>query len=437
MASLLTMSALLAGCGGSEVVEETAAEEVATETKEEVATEAKEEIVISYPTYRCGTHVAAETEQALIDSFNEKYAGQYRVEVEELPGDTAYTDKMKVLASSNSLPDLTEAKDGVFELALANGQAVDLTPFLEADPEWAAEIGEAAIAANTIDGKVMSIASQNQLVSYFYNKEIFAEAGIEPATTWDEWMSNCEAIKAAGYYPLALMTGENSWTLQHIYMAAIATQSESGLSQASEYYPRDYNTSEFIAATEMIQTMLADYTTPDAIGLLYVGAMNNFSNGTTAILANGSWAIGDFQADPELYDKIGVANFPGNSCVESFNRGYIICTDDPDKQEAAVAFLKHKTGVEAQLAYLVEVGDGPLTDLVQLTDEQAAANPLLDEYMKVALSADLTFNTMSMIYYSNVINEEMPNRFPSLVSGDITAEEFAEYLTIAAEKNQE
>ena len=113
-----------------------------------------EEIVIKYPTYRVGTHTSAKAETELINGFNEKYAGKYRVEVEELPSDESYADKMKVLAANNELPDVVEGKNGVRELAIANGQAIDLTELVNADEEFKQAIGEDAIKANTIDDKL-------------------------------------------------------------------------------------------------------------------------------------------------------------------------------------------------------------------------------------------------------------------------------------------
>ena len=37
----------------------------------------------------------------------------------------------------------------------------------------------------------------------WYNKNMFAEHGWEPARTWDEFFALCEQIKAAGIPPLA------------------------------------------------------------------------------------------------------------------------------------------------------------------------------------------------------------------------------------------
>ena len=54
------------------------------------------------------------------------------------------------------------------------------------------------------------------LVGIFYNKDVFAEAGIEKApTTWDEFLDCCEKLKAIGVTPL-YYSGADTWTLQCI-----------------------------------------------------------------------------------------------------------------------------------------------------------------------------------------------------------------------------
>ena len=165
-------------------------------------------VEIDYATFMVGTHQSAEAEKKVIDEFNKKYEGKIKVNIEELPSDSAYVDKMKTLAASNALPDVVIGKEGIRELAVKNGQAVDLIPLLEEDAEWKEEVGEGAIEYNKDGDALYSIANQKQIIGYFYNKAMFEDAGIKPAETWDEFMSNNEKLKEAGYTPLALMTGE-------------------------------------------------------------------------------------------------------------------------------------------------------------------------------------------------------------------------------------
>ncbi len=59
------------------------------------------------------------------------------------------------------------------------------------------------MAKGIADGKLMYVPYIPQAFLYFYNKDIFKEAGVTAAPkTWDEFMQACEKIKAAGYIPL-------------------------------------------------------------------------------------------------------------------------------------------------------------------------------------------------------------------------------------------
>ena len=64
------------------------------------------------------------------------------------------------------------------------------------------------------------------MLRLFYNTEMFEQAGITPAETWDEWMSNLEALKGIGVTPLTFFTGENSWTTQNVLVSIVGTQNE-------------------------------------------------------------------------------------------------------------------------------------------------------------------------------------------------------------------
>ena len=168
--------------------------------------------------------------------FQELYNGvdkqKITINIEEMPSDQEYYNQMLVRASSNTLPDVFEGNNGVLELAVQNGIAVDMNPYVEADPEYAKELGEDALefGRNWEDGGLYNISYGRQSIGYFYNKEMFEEAGITPATTWDEWMSNLETLKTSGVCsaPLSSMTGENCWTTNLILSSIIGTSGEEG-----------------------------------------------------------------------------------------------------------------------------------------------------------------------------------------------------------------
>ena len=446
LALWMTMSAV--GCGAQAGTDAAAdagktAQATTESTAEASAAETaapQEPVKITYPSYRVGVQVSSQTERTLLKEFAEKYGSEVEVVVEELPSDTAYTDKLKILVASNELPDIIDGKNGMLDLAVKGGQAVDLTEYLNADPEFKAEIGEAALNANLRNGKPYAISMGRQLVGYFYNKEHFAKAGIKPAETWDEFMQNCEKLKAAGIVPLSLMTGENAWTTNLLLASIVGTSGEAGNAFMNTPFPASYETPEMIDGLKKIQTMLKNYTTSDALGGLYANAANNFMQGKTAMIANGPWMTPDF-ANPEKslpgFDKmVGVAAYPGSGMFNSFEIGYIICSKDKAHADAAFKFLKYKTGIHAQQLALENDGIFPLTDKVPITDALKEKNPLVAETVSVGLKAKYNYMFFDVISQANVI-DTYAKLYPVLSFDKITAEEMVVKLTEAAAKNKE
>lgn len=84
----------------------------------------------------------------------------------------------------------------------------DYTMDLEAlaakyDYEATANSGLIAACRDVADGTLKSIPYQSNVIAFFYNKDIFAEAGVTLApTTWAELLDACAKIKAAGYTPI-------------------------------------------------------------------------------------------------------------------------------------------------------------------------------------------------------------------------------------------
>lgn len=398
-------------------------------------------VEINYATFMVGTHQSAKAEKKVIEEFNKEYEGKIKVNIEELPSDSAYVDKMKTLAASKALPDIVIGKEGIRELAIKNGQAVDLMPLLEEDEEWRAEIGEDAIEYNKDGDKLYSIANAKQVIGYFYNKEMFEAAGIQPAETWEEFMSNNEKLKDAGYTPLALMTGENCWTTNLWLAAMIGTDGEEGNEFMNVFHPESYENDSVENALAMIQRCLAEYTTSDAVGALAANAINNFEQGKTAMIANGTWMTADFDDSekmlPELKDKIGVAAYPENGLIEQYEIGYTLCTNGEDKevQDAALEFFKFKTGKRAQEIYLEDSGALPLTDKVEMSEEFVKANPLIAELVDMSNSNVWDFNNIDNTAVASTI-EAFSAYYPDLAAGNLSPEDMAKKLTEAAAKTK-
>jgi raffinose/stachyose/melibiose transport system substrate-binding protein len=398
-----------------------------------------EPYTIKFPTFQIGVNTAAEFIAQAVAAFNEQYAGKYIVEVEEVPGDQAYVDKMKVLLAANQLPDVVYAGGyNLLDMALEKDAVLDLTPYLAADPEWASGFSHAALDFNSRDGKVYSIPPQADIIGYFYNKELFAQAQVEPPATWEEFFEVCEMLKAAGVTPLSMDTADSGWVTSLWLMALVGTASEAGEVFANTMFPTDYGIHEFITAAANVQLMFDQYTTPDAVGGAYEHAANNFLAGRTAMIANGAWMITDFsdeaKTDAAFIDKVGVAIYPGGGVVDAANLGYFVAAKDPAAQEAAVEFVKFVTGPEMSYLNMKLTGNLPANLNVVLTDADRADNPLMSELLELSKGAKYRYNYHQSIWYPNTV-DEISVLYPALAMGDMTPDVFAQRLSEAAMKN--
>lgn len=419
----------LTGCGSG------------SDKQEDASASADGVITINYPTFQCGVNTAAPVVAQLVEEFNEEYAGKYQIKLEEVPGDANYVDKIKVQLGTGDLPPVVYgAGYNLLDLALAKDLVVDLTPYVEADPEWKALYSETALNTNSRDGKIYASSVEGSVVGYFYNKDLFAQAGIDaPATTWDEFWEQCDKLKAAGITPLALDTADSAWVTQLWWGAMVATSGEEGMKFMQTMNPTDYNFPEMVEAVETVQKMLQEYTTLDAIGGKYEHAANNFLSGQAAMIANGPWMIGDFSDTSKttegFADKVGSAIFPGSFVYDAPIQGYFVTKqDDPVLEEAAVEMVKFFTSAHAQQLGLEMQGMVPASSTVEVTDEAKSKYPLLVEFLDQAAGAELRSDNMQATMFSNLL-DVVSQELPRLYSGELDATAFCQALTDAAAKN--
>lgn len=431
LAALMT-AGCLSGCGGGG---ETTDEGASTEST-------GSEIVINYPTFQCGVNTASPVVDQLIEEFNAEYAGKYRIQKEDVPGDANYVDKIKVQLGTGDLPPVVYGGGyNLLDLALAKDVVVDLTPYVEADPEWKALYSDVALTTNSRDGKIYASSSEGSLVGYFYNKDLFAQAGIaEPAKTWDEFWEQCDKLKAAGITPLALDTADSAWVTSLWAGAMIATSGDEGYEFMKQMNPIDYNNQPTIDAFTNVQKMLQEYTTLDAIGGKYEHAANNFLSGQAAMIANGPWMIGDFSDETkttaDFADKVGVAIFPGNFVYDAPIQGYFVTKqDDPALEEAAVEMVKFFTSAHAQQVALEVQGMVPASSTVEITETAKQNYPLLVEFLDLAEGATVRTDNLQATMYPNLL-DVVSQDLPLLASGEMTPTEFCQTLSTEAAKNQ-
>ncbi len=345
-ALLVVFSLLLAACAapvaapaapaaGDAAATEAAAEAPAAEAAAPAGEGAPVEITIWHmeqPTHR------VERIQQLIDEFNAANPG---IVVKQEPQNwgEVYTKAPAAVAAGNA-PELLFAIPDFTPILKDLGQVQPMEEFV-AEMDGLHSFYPAAVEQYTYDGHTWALPLYNMAQSLWYRPSVFAAAGVEPPTTWDEWLAAAEKLTADGQYGIGLPANKQLYTDQVVYDFMVNAG-------ADEIYNEDgtlrFNNPQTVAAYDFYSQMYK-FSPPDSANWTWGEAEACFANRTCAMVPQFTVITTyDTQAEGDAAD-LGVMPFPHAADVESsgtvaYVNGVMLLTDDPAKQEAAKAFLR-------------------------------------------------------------------------------------------------
>ncbi len=283
------------------------------------------------PTYR------VERLQELIDEFNAANPG---IVVSQEPQNWGeiYTKAPAAVAAGNA-PEILFAIPDFTPIIRAVGAVQPVEDFV-AQMDEAHTFFPAALESYSYDEHVWAVPMWNMAQSLWYRKSVFEAAGIEPPTTWDEWLAAAEALTTDGQYGIGLPANRNLYTDQTTYDFMINAG-------ASEIYNEDgtlrFDNPATVAAYDFYK-QLYQYSPADSSSWAWGEAEACFASRTCAMVLQFTViSTYETQAEGDAED-LGVIAIPHSDAVEesgtiSYVNAAMILTDDPAKQEAAYAFL--------------------------------------------------------------------------------------------------
>ena len=398
------------------------------------------EVQVRFLSLQVGVHPEAPWLEKTVNDFNALNKGKIKVIIDGVAGDQACWEKLRTDAAANTMPDLftLKADRSEFDVLAQSDRVVDLNSYLKADAEFKKKLNDpGSLETYTYKGKLLGVPYAKAYVGIYYNKTLFAKAGINSfPVTWDEFFAASDKLSKMGVAPLALMTGENSWTSALMLAHLIGTSGPEGLKWL-QTSPKDqkFNTPVFINAVKKLQIMLNQYTTLDAIGAGYGVAANNFLQGKAAMIANGPWMIGSFsdpKSAPEGFEKkVGYALAPGNGVIAMENVAYATGSKTKEKRDAAVKFLKYLTTDDVYAAYLSVGGAGPCFQ----TDLSKVKYPAINQaFLPLAVKAKNQYTIVPNAVKPAVI-DALAQLLPGLADKSLAAEQFAKQIQEISDKN--
>jgi len=210
------------------------------------------------------------------------------------------------------------------------------------------------------EGGLVSLPITANSMVLFYRTDLFEEAGLEPPTTWDEYLATAKALNNPdeGVYGNIIMAKE-CIQLYYTFIAILSSlENVDGIPFVFDVdtYEPTMNTPEGKRAAEILMEAM-QYASPDAINYDWPGGQEAMQLGKGAMFIQWNNSKGMYQ-DPELsvvVDKVMTALIPGESHPYA-GPWYISLISESKNKEAAWTVMRYLEDKEHLLKYATDPG---------------------------------------------------------------------------------
>ncbi len=239
---------------------------------------------------------------------------------------------------------------------------VPLDDYLNAMPDKDAYLNDfipAFLENSYYDGKIWSLPFQRSVVTLYYNKTLFDEAGLNPPASWEQWGGVASRLtKREGdqvvRWGLLYPSGWPYWLFQPL---AIGNGRNIVGDDPTEVY---FDDPRVIEAVQFYIDLSKKYKAmPEGVQANWGQAPGEFAKGTAAMIMHSSGSLAGIlkQADFE----VGVMAVPGKkpgtfATVPGGGNLYILKGASKEEQDAAWEFIKFLTRPEYVADFSINTG---------------------------------------------------------------------------------
>lgn len=364
------------------------------------------------------------------DGFTEETGFEFDPTTSEV---NSLVEQLRIQVNSGTAPDVIRSSLGsltVGVLPLAEeGALTDLS-----DQPWADSIPETFRGLLESDGKVWAYPTSGQAIVMFYNKSVFADAGVEPPTTWSEFLEVCEQLKDAGVTPVSQGLGTPAMVqfIPYMLAATLVSSTNDDIDAQMQAGEASFSESEewndvFEKYTELIDS---GYITPDAIGVTLDAAMQQTAAGDAAMIplvtSNSPALYGYFPGGAS--DVGGFALPATDDPTETFvplSPELLSITADAKNPEGGLAWLEYLSDPARAAEYANATSTFPILEGVE--PEPSELGDVLQPFL-----TDVHFTPfVNHRWVNGDTQAALMQNGPLLATGEVTIEELLAALDAA------
>ncbi|MFE8008264.1 extracellular solute-binding protein [Streptomyces sp. NPDC057418] len=205
---------------------------------------------------------------------------------------------------------------------------------------------EQAAASTKYKDKTYAVPQVIDSMGIFYNKKIFAEAGVEVPQTVAELKTASKAIKSkTGKTGLYLRGDDAYWFLSFLYGEG-GDLVDAGTKSVTVDKPEGVKAFETVK--DLVDSGAAKTDATDG----WENMQSSFKDGKVAMMINGPWAVADTLTGKEFTDKanLGISPVPAGSAAQGAPQGghNLAVYAGSKNLDASYAFVDYMTSVESQ-----------------------------------------------------------------------------------------
>lgn len=270
--------------------------------------------------------------------------------------DQGVKDKLRVLAASNTLPDIYFSWAGDFTKKFVRGNlARDLSG--DVTGAWKDSFAPGALAAYTYDGKLYGVPITLDAKYLIYNKKMFTDAGVSVPTTLEQLLTVCDTFKSKGVKDPIAFGNQFGWPAIH-FMTQLNAYYVPAATLQTDYEPATgaFTDAGYLNALQAFADINSHCLTQGANGISHENAQANFLNGTSPmhyieavefqVLTTAGGAPADIADNWDFIKLPPPANAAGDTgALEGAPDGFLV-NQSSAHVDIAMDFLKYLTNLD-------------------------------------------------------------------------------------------
>jgi raffinose/stachyose/melibiose transport system substrate-binding protein len=324
------------------------------------------------------------------------------IEIEARPGGTEGDNIVKTRLATGDMTDVFQYNSGSLFQAINPQQ--QLTPLT--DEPWVADLEEQFRSSVSAGEDVYGAPfGANFAGGVLYNRNVYQQLGLQVPTTWDEFMANNAAIKAAGIDPV-IQTYQTTWTSQLFVLADFHNVAAEVPTFAEDYTANKAKYATTPVATEGFQHLQdvydAGYLNADFASATFEDGLRKVAAGEGAHYPMLTVTVSTMvQNSPNAAQDVGFFALPGTDAADNGITAWLAAgvyipatTTDSAKLEAAkrfLAFIASPAGCESATKAAPPAGPYPVIGCTLPADVPQAVKDVQPYYDRGASSPALEF----------------------------------------------